>query len=404
MSPDLTRALHDAVDTGPDDPPFDVTALTGRIRRRRTVRAGVRSGVAVGAAGAVALGAVYVQGRPSTSVLPAARPGAAPGTCGSAIGLLPPPTTEGVVGLAPVIAGETDVVVQGFPQPGTDFGRRVGRMLTAMLSVKLTAEEFQAAQAEAVRPAQDRLDAAEHALALAQAPGGPAIPTVARLKENVTNARQNLEAAQSWPLMFGGPVDAADVDSELLLVHDGTVVATDADLTPEEAVQSVPWTSYEPSVATTSLASELVTCAAPGSPGGVHLPAGRYGIYVSYVESDGDRVAVGPWSLTLLDPPPAPTALPEGFPVDVVPLVGGRLLSADPLGQEPRAGWALEIAVDGDDAATEAADLLLDEVPGTEENPMTGHGYYRLDGWDVRVAPSVSEGGQQTVVYSVLPR
>ena len=49
MSPDLTRALRDAVDTGPDDSPLDVLSLTGRIRRRRTVRAGVRSGVAVGA-------------------------------------------------------------------------------------------------------------------------------------------------------------------------------------------------------------------------------------------------------------------------------------------------------------------------------------------------------------------
>ena len=63
MSPDLTRSLHDAVDTGPDDSPFDVATLTGRIRRRRTVRAGVRGGVAVGAVGAVAFGAVYVGGR-----------------------------------------------------------------------------------------------------------------------------------------------------------------------------------------------------------------------------------------------------------------------------------------------------------------------------------------------------
>ena len=89
MSPDLTRSLHDAVDTGPDDSPFDVATLTGRIRRRRTVRAGVRGGVAVGAVGAVAFGAVYVGGRQPLSVLPAARADAAPGTCGSDIGLLP---------------------------------------------------------------------------------------------------------------------------------------------------------------------------------------------------------------------------------------------------------------------------------------------------------------------------
>ena len=104
MSPDLTRALHDAVDTGPDDSPFDVLSLTGRIRRRRTVRAGVRGGVAVGAVGAVALGAVYVGGRDPLSVLPAARADAAPGTCGSDIGLLPV-AEPGRVGLLPSTDG-----------------------------------------------------------------------------------------------------------------------------------------------------------------------------------------------------------------------------------------------------------------------------------------------------------
>ena len=44
MSPDLARALHDAVDTGPDDAPFDVTWLTARIRRRRPCARGSAAG------------------------------------------------------------------------------------------------------------------------------------------------------------------------------------------------------------------------------------------------------------------------------------------------------------------------------------------------------------------------
>ena len=58
----LSRTLHDAVDPGDAGAAFDVTTLSGRVRRRRAVRAGVRGAVGVGAAGAVAVGGVHVAG------------------------------------------------------------------------------------------------------------------------------------------------------------------------------------------------------------------------------------------------------------------------------------------------------------------------------------------------------
>ena len=75
-----------------------------------------------------------------------------------------------------------------------------------------------------------------------------------------------------------------------------------------------------------------------------------------------ERAVAGPWSLTLLDMPPAPTGLPEGFPVDDVPLVGGRLVSVSPMRGASGEGWSVEIAVDGDDAAKEAVRLLGDDL------------------------------------------
>jgi len=133
MSPDLARALHAAVDGGSDDAPFDLATLTGRIRRRRTVRAGVRSGVAVGAVGAVAIGAVQVGSRDPYSALPAARADAAPGTCGSDIGLIPtadPPT----VGLLTSPYGTTDLSAS-LPAPGTSPAS-VGKVASALVAMK----------------------------------------------------------------------------------------------------------------------------------------------------------------------------------------------------------------------------------------------------------------------------
>lgn len=87
MSRLLSRTLHDAVDLGRPDADLAVDALAGRIRRRRTARAGGRAAVGVGAAGAVAVGAVQVAERQGATV---AADGSGADLCGVAVESLPP--------------------------------------------------------------------------------------------------------------------------------------------------------------------------------------------------------------------------------------------------------------------------------------------------------------------------
>ena len=399
MSPDLTRALHDAVDTGPDDSPFDVLSLTGRIRRRRTVRAGVRGGVAVGAVGAVAWGAVYVGGRDPLSVLPAARADAAPGTCGSDIGLLPVAERGRVGLLPPTEAAWLYDEPAAVPPQGTDLGDLLGRIMSPTIVRELSPGARAAAVADLVRSANESLAAAEarRASTLADPPG--AVPLTAgqldALDRGVEVARQQLQAAETSDTLTGV---GDELDSQILITHDGTVVASDADPSPDERY---PWmSSPDRSVAINVTSTDLSTCATEGKPGGVPLPAGEYSVYVSYAE-DGERAVAGPWSLTLLDMPPAPTGFPEGFPVDDVPLIGGRLVSVTPTGGSSSEGWTVEIAVDADDAAAEAVRLLRDNPkPRLALSPPPGV-TFPVAGWEVGVAASTSEDGEQTVVYSI---
>ncbi|MDQ0375182.1 hypothetical protein [Cellulomonas humilata] len=401
MSPDLTRSLHDAVDTGPDDSPFDVATLTGRIRRRRTVRAGVRGGVAVGAVGAVAFGAVYVGGRQPLSVLPEARADAAPGTCGSDIGLLPM-ADPGRVGLLPSTDGswyqEDPSVV---PQQGSHLGTLLGRAMNPVLVRELSPRARDAAVADLVRSATETLAAAEERRAAVMEDPPDAVPLTAgqvdALDRGVEVARQQLEAAESSERISG---TGDELDSQILITHDGTVVASDADPSPDPRYSWM--SSPDRSVVSGLTSTELITCATDGDPGGVPLPAGEYSVYVSYAEAD-DRAVAGPWSLTLLDMPPAPTGLPEGFPVEDVPLVGGRLVSVSPMRGASGEGWSVVIAVDGDDAAKEAVRLLGDDwstYPALAPPPGIT---FSVAGWEVGVAASTSEDGEQTVAYSILP-
>lgn len=399
MSPDLTRALHDAVDTGPDDAPFDVRTLTGRIRRRRTVRAGVRGGVAVGAAGAVAFGAVYVTGRQPHPGLPAARADAEPGTCGSDIGLLPT-ADPGRVGLLPSTDGSWYAAEPAtVPQEGTDLGTLLGRVMSPVLVRELSPAARDAAVAELVRSANETLAAAEarRASRLAGPPGGvPLTPgEVDALDRGVEAARQQLELAQTSETITGV---GDELDSQVLVTHDGTVVASDADPSPDPRY---PWmSSSDRSVVMGLTDTELITCATDGDAGGVPLPAGEYSVYVSYAEAGGRAVA-GPWSLTLVDMPPVATGFPEGFPVDDVPLIGGRLVSVTPTRGSSGEGWNVEIAVDGDDAAREAVRLFGDDrttYPALAPPPGLT---FPVAGWEVGVAASTSEDGEPTVVYSI---
>lgn len=399
MSPDLTRALRDAVDTGPDDAPFDVLTLTGRIRRRRTVRAGVRGGVAVGAAGAVAFGAVYVTGRQPSSVLPAARADAEPGTCGSDIGLLPT-ADPGRVGLLPSTDGSWYVAEPAtVPEAGTDLGTLLGRVMSPVLVRELSPAARDAAVAELVRSANETLAAAEERRAsrLAGPPGGvPLTPgEVDALDRGVEVARQQLELAQTSETITGV---GDELDSQVLVTHDGTVVVSDADPSPDPRYSWM--SSSDRSVVMGLTDTELITCATDEDAGGVPLPAGEYSVYVSYAEAGGRAVA-GPWSLTLVDMPPVPTGFPEGFPVDDVPLIGGRLVSVTPTGGSSGEGWNVVIAVDGDDAAREAVRLFGDDrttYPALAPPPGIT---FPVAGWEVGVAASTSEDGEPTVVYSI---
>lgn len=137
-------------------------------------------------------------------------------------------------------------------------------------------------------------------------------------------AQQAVEQAHAGLPVFGLE---DDLHTEVLVTHGGIVVATDARHagSPETSW----WTSpVDPTVATTMLNVDLSTCASPGDPGGVPLPGGEYSVYLQYDQVTGDRAVAGPWPLTLLTAPPAPTDLPAGFPVDEVPVIGGRLVSA----------------------------------------------------------------------------
>ena len=236
MSPDLTRALHDAVDTGPDDSPFDVTSLTGRIRRRRTVRAGVRGGVAVGAAGAVALGAVYVGGRDPYSVLPAARADADPGTCGSDIGLLPM-AEPGRVGLLPSGGRHAWYMERARHRPAA--GHRPGAPARAHHEPDPRPRAVAGGSGRRGRrrwcsSANESLADAEarRASTLADPPGAVPLTAgqLAALDRGVEAARQQLEHARERRPR--SPASATSSHSQVLITHDGTVVATDADPSP----------------------------------------------------------------------------------------------------------------------------------------------------------------------------
>ena len=403
MSPDLTRSLHDAVDTGPDDSPFDVTSLTGRIRRRRTVRAGVRGGVAVGAAGAVALGAVYAGGRQPYSALPAARADAGPGTCGSDIGLLPLGDTAAARLVPFASEGSWNSYSPDVVDPGTELARLGGRTLSTVLVRRLSAEARDAAIAARVDDATEKLADAEARRESERNQPAGSVPAadgrVQSLDLAVDFARRQLEDATD-PTTLSGVGD--ELHSQILVTHGTTVVATDTD--PGATVHDLWNATGGGAQAVTVLNTDLSTCTSPGEPGGIPLPAGEYAVYVSYDAADGKRAATGPWPVTLLTPLPAPTALPEGFPVDDVPLVGGRLLSANPLSLSSGDGWGLEIAVEGDDAVTEAIRALGEDEPLAPTGTFTPDGYYQVGDWEVRVAAAVSASGEPSVIYTVRPR
>ena len=196
----------------------------------------MRGGVAVGAVGAVAFGAVYVGGRHPLSVLPAARADAEPGTCGSDIGLLPDGRPRSCRSAAAV---DRRLLVQedpaAVPPQGTHLGTLVGRTMSPVLVRELSPGARDAAVADLVRGAQGDAGRGGGSVARAVMADPPdAAPLTAgqvdALDRGVEVARQQLESAQTSEPLSG--IDD-ELDSQILITHDGTVVASDADPSPD---------------------------------------------------------------------------------------------------------------------------------------------------------------------------
>lgn len=386
MSPDLSRALHDAVDTGPDDAPFDVSSLTGRIRRRRTVRAGVRSGVAVGAAGAVALGATWI-GRPAPSVLPAARADAAPGTCGSDIEALAH-VTDSPVGFADSTQIEDGVIT---PSSGGRLGTLLGRHFTLGAVTPATAEELELPGDGSFTQVQ--LSTLKTLLATAEQ-GGDGTPQsdpaeIDALREQMAALTAQIDADRA------SRADSPDaLDLQVLVASGSTVVAT-SELEPDAEM------SLLLGAATVRyLGLDLVTCAVPGTPGGVPLPTGVYSVYLTYRgTADQPATAVGPAMLSLDDPAPV-AGLPGDFPIEAG-LLGDRLVAAH---HESSDRWVVEVVAGADDKVSTAAGMLgLDTTEshslGVGAPPQQGPLSGTVDGWSVRIASATTADDEPSLVY-----
>ena len=395
MSPDLTRALHDAVDTGPDDHPFDVSSLTSRIRRRRTVRAGVRGGVAVGAAGAVALGAVQLGARQPGSVLPAARAGAEPAACGSDIGSLAaaPDSSVGFSG-------------RGTYEEEPIAARRGGRLGTFAVHPVTLGVVVPATAADLGLPSdrsllEVQLEALTQNLVAAEA-GGDGTPQtdpkhIEVLREQIGVLRVRLEESATQITPAREPLDL-----QALVTSGTTVVSTsalDADAT---------WSVLYGSSAVHTLALDLLTCATPDSPGGAPLPAGTYSVYLTYRPGPDDAaVVVGPASLAVSDPTPV-AGLPSDFPVGLE-ILGDRVVTARQ--DEPTGRWVVVTARDGDDNVAAAAAMLglghhetSDAIRGVgDERVAEGTFIGEVGDWSVRIASSTTDDGEPTIVYTLTP-
>lgn len=365
MTIDLARTLHDAVDgtgatflLGHGRPDQDAVAetvghLATRIRTRRAVRAGTRAGVGLVAVGAIAaFGGQLVGRRGADDLLPAAVPGAAPGTCGSSV---------------------ADLV----PTGGTD------------LSVELSRS---AAYDESGKRAAD---------------AGVLGPRVGRDLAAIVKVSPSLGSAADLPgvsVDAGSTVYQSVIRPSVVVIHQGTVVAALVQASSVESRVQAP--RQKPTALMAQVAAQLVTCATNRDPGGVALPAGSYEFYpvVEYPDfttTDGIGRAVGAAiPVTLLPEVPPLVGLPAGFPTDVT-VIGGRLIEATHLDGTTASGWTATVAVDGVDGVTRAVAALgywPASAGSTQLEAPTPDGR-----WQVRVTDGVTSDGVATVVYRISP-
>jgi hypothetical protein len=373
MTPQLSHTLHDLVD-GDGDAPFEVRALTTRIRRRRAVRTGTRGAVAAGAVGVVALG--LTRGPWEGGVqLPAADPHAAPGTCGSDIAALPTGGADGAVRAE----SEEDI--------GTMFDPLLGRRLAADVLVAGSESALAGTgtadllgERNVLRRTHDDgtdidgkpLDAA--ALAAAET-------RIAQLQSEIDAAAGKLE-----PLRL-----------RLVVTRDGTVVST-----PASTGDVYSWEAPDVGGTYVMLTGELVTCDRAADP----LPAGRYEAYATFLDpATGAETATGSWPVDLLPAPTRMVGLPAGFPADV-PLLSGGLVTA----HKTADGWVAEIAVDAADNVNAAAHLIVDGGGGTASRPIDAgflpapSAEVETSDWHVLITRATSPDGGFSVIYDLTPR
>jgi len=374
MSTRLDLALHELADAVSDTTTFGdptsvgtgvtVHRIAASVRRRRAARHAGTAAVAASAVGAVALAGP----RLTTDGVPVAD--APPGTCRSALGLLPVAPGALDVTLGYIAADGSSTTTSG---DGATLGTWQGD--TAQVHAQRLVDVAGDAPAQIAPEAVDLL-VAQDGVVVATSPA------------DVPDLRIDPLEADDPASAFGFVEDAGTDGAWYGLLGDGRL--------------EVGWSAL----------LDLTSCLT-----GDRLPAGTYDVWAAQ-ESDGVvRRTAGPWSVTATAAQPAVTGLPDGFPAEV-PLVGGRLVAAHPHGS----GWAAEIETPGDDRAALANALLTDAAAA---GGSTSHGFaveesetlaraltytytfdqdgVRLPGWTVRVVPSHTVDGAPSVVYVLRP-
>ncbi|WP_136519086.1 hypothetical protein [Cellulomonas telluris] len=356
MSTRLDLALTEIADAAgratalvePADPTATLTVhrIAARVRRRRAVRAGAAGAVAASAAGAAAL---VGPGLASGPVV-AARPDAAPGTCGSSVARLPAPDAR----LAELHVASVSQFEQT-PSGSEHLGSWGGT--SAVLLAWRGADQ----------------DVPAHELVL---PDAETAPLTAVLE-------------QDGVVVAVSPASADLVDTDPWYEPEpGTTVER---FLPEGVDQ-------DEAVVTHRLTVGLTRCDDPGA----RLPAGDYGLLLLDRAGSGSTVRAATAAGTLAVARPAgapPTGLPAGFPGSV-PLAGGELVSV----RQPDPGrWVVQLDRPEEDALGEAEALLREVAGDPGHDPGEDGAWFRheRDGWRVQVLRGQAPSGRPTLTYLV---
>lgn len=323
-----------------------VHRIAARVRRRRAVRVGASGAVAASAVGAVAL---VAPGLASSPPVVAARPDAAPGTCGSSVAELPGPDARlSSFAVAPHEDLESDL------SPTRQLGRWAGPV----------------AQVTAWRTLPQDVPGSE--LVLPDAETAPVTPVVAQ--GDVVVAVSEAHARQVMVYPWYAPEGDHDPNGP-----------RPADVAPGEAV------------VLQHLEVDLAPCDDPDG----RLPAGEYDLVLLDRESATAPV-VGARRVGTLQvaPPAAPmTGLPADFPASV-PLIDAPLLSVRH--DEPDE-WVLHVDAQEDDRLTRAVDLLFEAVGAAYHDPddTATWFWHETEGWRVQVLEAQRSTGEPSLVYVV---